>query len=136
MTERRAPGAGARRRWFRYAGVAAGLTAIVVAGGWPWLDPAARRGLVLAAGIALPLQLALFAGLVTRRTGSPGFLGMWLAGTLIRLLALGGAAVVVTGREGVDPLTALVGLAGLLFALLLLETWALRDVDNGPTTNG
>jgi hypothetical protein len=121
------------RSWLRYAGVAALLTAGVVAATWTWLDPSGRRGILLAAGTALPLQLVLFGLLLGRRAGTPGFLAAWAGGTVLRLLAVGGVGWVVWARDDVDPLSALVGLAGLLFVLLLLEPWGLRAPKTGST---
>lgn len=121
------------RRWLRYAVTAVGVTGAALGAGWPLLDDEAMRGLVLAAAIALPLQLAVFGGLVAQHRaggpGSPGFLGMWVGGTLLRLAVVAGAAFWIAGMEEVDLLTALLGLVGLLFVLLLLEPWMLRGSD-------
>jgi hypothetical protein len=113
-------------RWLRYALLATTLTALVVAGGWIGFDDPARRGVNLAAAIALPLQLVLFALLVVQKTGSIGFLVVWVGSTLLRILAIGAAALLVQARDDLDPMATLLTLAGLLFVLLLLELRELR----------
>jgi hypothetical protein len=64
-------------RLLLYAGLALGVCAGVLGGGWV-LFPAeeARRGLVVAVAVALPLQLAAFGLLLTREPGSLGLLGV------------------------------------------------------------
>ncbi|TVP56078.1 MAG: hypothetical protein EA351_08915 [Gemmatimonadales bacterium] len=119
------------RGWVRYAIPASGLTALVVAVGWLTLGADAQRGVFLAAGIALPLQLAIFALLRAQRTGSMGFLAVWVGSTLLRLMAVGGLAWWVVGRQDVDPMWALLTLAGLLFVLLMLELVELRHTGIG-----
>lgn len=115
------------RHWLRYAGMATGITALVVGVGWPLLGDEGRRGLLVAGGIALPLQLAAFGVFVRQAAGSPGFLATWIGGTLLRFAVVGGAAFWIAGLEGVNLVVALLTLVGLLFVLLLLEPWALRE---------
>lgn len=114
------------KAWLRYATMAAAVTAVAVAASWGLLDEAGRRGILLAAGTALPLQLVLFGVLAGRRRGSADFLAAWAGGTAARLLAVAVVAWVVWARDDVNPLSALLGLAGLLFILLLLEPLGLR----------
>jgi hypothetical protein len=123
-------------RLLLYAGLALGVCAGVLGGGWV-LFPAeeARRGLVVAVAVALPLQLAAFGLLLTREPGSLGLLGVWAASALVRFAAVGGVALWVTTTEGVDPMITLLALAGLLFILLLLEPWALGAM-NSDRRNG
>jgi hypothetical protein len=114
------------RRWLWYAVLSAGFTAVATLAAWPFLDLAGRRGVMFAVALALPLQLALFGGLIAQPSGSPGFLAVKVGGTLLRLAVVGIATLVVAGNESIDTLTALLALAGLLFVLLLLEPWVLR----------
>lgn len=115
------------RRFGRYAGLAGAIVLVVVGLGWPWTGTEGRRGLLLAGGIALVLQLGSFGILVVQRTGSPGFLAAWVGSTLVRFAVVVGAAFLVAGMEGVDTLIALLTLVGLLFVLLLLEPLMLRS---------
>jgi hypothetical protein len=115
------------RRWLRYAWVASLVTLAVVGVVWPFLPEEGRHGLLLAAAVALPAQLLAFAGLMTQKKGSPGFLAAWVGGTFVRLLVLAAVALWVARREEVDTATALLALVGLLFILLLLEPWAARE---------
>ncbi len=124
------------RRWLLYSAVAAGVSALVLGGGWilfPSED--ARGGLVVAVAVALPLQLAAFGLLLTPRPGSMGLLGVWAASAMARFLAVGAVAFWVITTERVDPTTTLLALAGLLFILLLLEPWALGAM-NSDRPNG
>jgi hypothetical protein len=88
---------------------------------WPFLDPDARRGVVVAAAIALPVQIGAFALLVRYRGNMNGFLAVWAGGTLVRMAVVGIAAVIAirSGAAGAVPM--LLGLAGFFFGLLLLE---------------
>ncbi len=115
------------RRWLRYAAVAAGLVALTVIVGWGLLDEAGRQGLLLAGGVALAVQLAAFGILAVQETGSPGFLGAWVGSTFLRLLAVVGVVLWAATRDELDTLVTSLTLVGLLFVLLLLEPWALRE---------
>lgn len=121
------------RTWSAYAGLATVVTGLVVLAGAGTLEGAARRGLVLGAGTALLVQLPAFGLVVLQSRGTPAFLGAWAVGALLRLMAVGTVVVVLLLSEAFDPLTALLGLVGLLFVLLLLESWWLREPANGST---
>jgi hypothetical protein len=88
---------------------------------WPFLDPESRRGIVIAAAIALPVQIGAFALLIRYRDNMNGFLAIWAGGTLVRMAVVGITAVIVirSGAAGAVPM--LLGLAGFFFGLLLLE---------------
>jgi hypothetical protein len=117
--------------WVRYGGPALVLTLLVVGAGWPWLDAPGRKGLLLAAGTALPLQLILFGILVAQRGKGTRFLAAWAGGSLFRMGAVGVVAGVVWVREDVSPLSALLTLVGLLVGLLALELWAIQGGEDG-----
>jgi hypothetical protein len=102
--------------------VALGLVLIVVAvalGG----RPAGIGG-----GVALVAQVWAVA-LLRPKMGAPTpeFMGRWLGGMAIRLLALGALLVwSATHRAELPPLQAGVGFLGVLLPLLFLETRFLR----------
>lgn len=102
---------------------ATGLVALglLVLGLWPWLDPAGRNGVLLAAGVAWPVQVGAFAILLRHREEPRRFLAAWVGGTLARMGLVLAAAFVVARVEGVAPVPALLALAGFFFGLLLLE---------------
>lgn len=88
---------------------------------WPFLDPEARRGIVIAAAIALPVQIGAFALLIRYRDNLNGFLVVWVGGTLFRMAVVGLVAAIAirSGVAGAVPM--LLGLAGFFFGLLILE---------------
>ena len=98
----------------------------------PFLDSAGRRGLVIAAFIALPIQIAAFAAMLSFRSNWNRFLAVWVGGTLLRMVAIGLAAFVAIrlDLEGLAPM--LLALAGFFFGLLLIEPIYLRS-ENAET---
>ena len=110
----------------RYAATALLGCAAVTLVLWPFLDPEARRGIVIAAAIALPVQIVAFTLLIRYRTHMNGFLAIWAGGTLIRMAVVGIVAVVAirSGSAGAVPM--LLALAGFFFGLLLLEPMYFR----------
>jgi hypothetical protein len=88
---------------------------------WPFLDPEGRRGIVLAAAVALPVQIGSFAALLRARGRAKAFLVAWVGGTVVRMATIGAVALLVTrsGAEGLVP--TLLSLAAFFFGLLLLE---------------
>lgn len=105
-----------------YAAAAFGLVGIVTAIFWPFLDPAARGGVAVAGIVALAVQLALFpAGRWIRRRPSGLLVGL-AGGALVRMVVLAIAALwAVRSGDGSWRAGLVLGLAGFLFALLLLE---------------
>jgi len=98
----------------------------------PFLDSAGRRGLVIAAFIALPIQIVAFAAMLSFRSNWNRFLAVWVGGTLLRMVAIGLAAFVAIrlDLEGLAPM--LLALAGFFFGLLLIEPIYLRS-ENAET---
>ena len=109
----------------RYLALSFLLVGVVVGTGWPFLDEAGRRALVVAGIVALLVQVVSFAALTTVPPGTNYFLGIWIGATLLRFSVLGGGAFLVAGVDGVDLITALFGLAGLFTALMFLELWVI-----------
>jgi hypothetical protein len=88
-------------------------------------EPAAIR---LAAGVAWAVQLVAFGALVAGRRG-PHFLVTWLGGILLRFAVVAGVALWLTRSGAYDAPSALVGLVGFVFVLVLLEPLFLRLAD-------
>ena len=115
------------KRWSTYAVCSGAVVGLVVALLWSRLDGPGREGILWAAGLALPVQWAAFALLLGLRDRSHGFLFALAGGTMARLGVLGAAGVVVTVVEtGVGAGALLLGLAGFLFLLALLEALFLQ----------
>ena len=93
----------------------------------PFLDPAGRRGLVIAALIALPIQILAFSAMLSFRSDWNRFLVVWVGGTLLRMVVIALAAFVAIrlDLEGLAPM--LLALAGFFFGLLLIEPIYLRS---------
>jgi hypothetical protein len=116
-----------------YAGAC--LAVVVVSAGALalWLTPAQLRGLLAAGAIALVVQVVGFALLTGAWDRTRRFLAVWVGGTLVRFAVVGVAAWWVARRAGPDPAATLLGLAGYLFAMLLLEPVFVRagsDTEN------
>lgn len=105
----------------RYGASAAAVVALLTLVLWPFLEPAGRRGVLVAAAIALPVQVLAFSVLVHYRGRVNGFMAAWAGGMAMRALAVAAVAFVVirSGADGAVPM--LLALAGFFFALLLLE---------------
>ena len=72
-------------RLLRYGFVGFLLVAVVGAAIWPLLGPDARRGLLIAAAVAYPIQLVAFGLMVRYRDRANAFLAVWAGGTLVRM---------------------------------------------------
>lgn len=105
----------------KYAGTAASLVALTTVALWPFLDPTARRGVVVAGAIALPTQIAAFWLLLNARGRLKAFLVVWVGGTLMRLAIVGLVAFLAYRSSADGAVAMLLALAGFFFALLLLE---------------
>ena len=116
------------KRWSAYAVASTLVVAALVGLLWRVLDEVGRSGILWAAGLALAVQWFAFGLMMTLRGRGQGFLLAMAGGTLARLGVLGAAGVVVTVVEtGVGAEALLLGLAGFLFALALLEAVFLRS---------
>lgn len=116
----------------KYALTGTGVVAAVVMGLWPLLDAAGRGGVLLAAAVAVPVQVTAFTILIRFRGEANRFLAAWVGGTVSRMGVIAVVAVVVirSRQEGAVPM--LLALAGFLFALLLLEPVYFK-LGSGPT---
>ena len=97
------------------------FVALVTLVSWPFLDPAGRRGVVIAGAVALPIQVTALWALLRFRGQLNGFLAAWVGGTLLRILVVAAVAVyaIRSSVEGAVPM--LLALAGFFFGLLMLE---------------
>jgi hypothetical protein len=105
----------------RYAATGSLALGAIILVLWWFLEPEGRRGVLLAAAIALPLQVVAFALLVRFRTRFKGFLVVWAGGTLVRMALVVGVAFVAVRAHMTGAVAMLLALAGFLFLLLLLE---------------
>jgi putative flippase GtrA len=105
----------------RYAATGSLTLGAIILVLWWFLDPEGRRGLLLAAAIALPVQVLAFALLVRFRTRFSRFLVVWVGGTLVRMALVVAVAVVALRTHMAGAVAMLLALAGFLFLLLLLE---------------
>lgn len=120
------------RRWFAYAGASGAILLASVAALWGVLESDGRSGILWAAGVAWVVQGIAFGLMVGLRDRKQGLLLAMAGGTAARLGSLGAAGIVVTVVEtGVGAGALLLGLAGFLFVLALLEALFLRRVETG-----
>ena len=105
----------------RYGAAAVAVVGLGTLALWPFLGPAARQGVLLAAGIALPVQMVAFGVLVRFRGRVKGFMAAWAGGMAVRALAVAAVAFIVLRSGGDGAVSTLLSLAGFFFALLLLE---------------
>lgn len=109
------------RRTLAYALACVALAAVAVVGLSPLLEREQEAGLLMAGAVATVVQVGVFALLQSLRHRTHGFLAVWAGGALVRLALVGLVAWWVY-RAGAPDLTAtLLGLAGFLFAMLLME---------------
>jgi len=113
-------------QFLRYGGVALLVLLLANAGLWPWLSPAARTGILVAALVVYPIQMLAFFLLASFWGDSKRFLLVWVGGTVVRMGVILVAALVVTRVDGLAPAPTLLGLAGFFFGLVLLEPLFLR----------
>ena len=105
----------------RYAGAGTGVVTVAVLLFWPFLDAVGRQGVLIAALVALPVQIGSYAFLERYRGQTRGFLTAWVGGTVLRLVVIGTAAFVAI-RIDIDlAIPMLFALASFFFGLLLLE---------------
>ena len=109
----------------------AGLLMITVAVSalFPFLDDEARRGVLLAAGVAYPVQVTAF-GLLLRARGEPSrFFTWWGVGVGVRIGVVIIVGLVALRIESLGAEALLLSLAGFFFVLLLIEPAFLKTAD-------
>jgi hypothetical protein len=101
------------------------LVLVGVVASWPWLDGPGRFGVLVAATVALPLQILTFTALRSGWSRRERFFAAWIGGMLSRFLAVAATAVVVA-LSNISPAPTLLSLAGFFFAMLLVEPLFLK----------
>jgi len=104
-------------------------------GGRFFVSPEQQRGWWLAVAAVLPLHFVLTRRLLRFSRKDPARLWAWGLGSLLRLGALGGVAVVIGVRGDIDPLAALLSFAGLMGGSMGVQSWVLSNED-AVTLNG
>lgn len=98
------------------------------------LDEVGGRGALLAAGIAVPVQILAFSLLIGARADATRFLLWWATGIAIRVVVVVVAAVVSSGFDRVGRPSFVLSLIGFFFVLLLLEPVFLKGERRGVNT--
>ena len=97
------------------------IVAVAVAGLFPFLDEAGRRGILIAAGVAYPVQVVAF-GLLLRARGDPSrFFAWWGVGVVVRIGVVVVAGLIALRIESLGAEALLLSLAGFFLVLLLIE---------------
>ena len=99
-----------------------------------FLDDAGRRGILLAALIAYPVQVMAF-GLLLRARGEPTrFMVWWGAGIALRVVVVIAVGFASTMLVSVEPAALVLSLVGFFFVLLLIEPAFLKADDKDART--
>jgi hypothetical protein len=114
------------RAWFAYAVAGGVLTLALALSAAAVLSGAALQGVWLSAGVAYGLQLVAFALLLHFRDQAGTFMIGWVAGMMLRFLALFVFTLGVTKYAAYPAAPLLLGLVGFIFVLVLLEPLFLR----------
>ncbi len=105
------------------------MIAVAVAALFPFLDDEGRRGVLLAAGVAYPVQVAAFGLLVGSRGDPSRFFGWWGAGVAVRIGVVIIVGFVALRIKSLGAEALLLSLAGFFFGLLLIEPAFLKGAD-------
>ena len=114
----------------RYAKVGTAVVGIVVLLTWPFLDSESWRGVLIAALVALPVQVVSFALLQRYRDELKRFIIAWVGSTVIRMTVIGIVAFVAFRSGMGGGVSMLLALATFFFGLLLLEPVYFRPKPN------
>ena len=97
------------------------MIAIAIAALYPFLEDEGRRGVLLAAGVAYPVQVVAF-GLLLQARGEPSrFFTWWGVGVVVRIGVVIIVGLVALRIESLGAEALLLSLAGFFFGLLLIE---------------
>ena len=109
------------RQTLVFSGVAFGLVVLVVLAAWPFLERSSWTWLVVAGAGAFAAQLLLHVVLSKWRTDPKRFVAGILLGAAARLAIVVTALVWVALRGHPHPVALLLGLAGFLCGMLMIE---------------
>jgi hypothetical protein len=113
----------------RYALAGLVMVAIALAALFPFLNDEGRRGVMLAAAVAYPVQVVAF-GLMLRARGEPArFFVWWGAGVAFRIGIVIIIGLVALRLESLGVEALLLSLAGFFFGLLMIEPAFLKGAD-------
>lgn len=115
----------------RYGAASAALIGVLTLVAWPFLEPPGRVGVLIAASVALPIQVGSFALLRHFSNQVRRFLAVWVGSTLVRMTALAVMAALLARSGGAEAIPALVALATFFVGLLFLEPIYLRAYARG-----
>lgn len=110
-----------------YAVVTTLIVTLAVGGMWAFLDADGRASLLLASGIALPIQWALFLLLVRALGDSTQFLLRWGIGILARMGLVAAVGLLLPRLGDLDGGVLILSLCGFFFVLLLVEPLFFRN---------
>ena len=116
---------------FRYAKVGTAVVGGVVLLTWPFLNSESWRGVLIAALVALPVQVISFALLQRYRHELKRFIIAWVGSTVVRIGVIGIVALVAFRSGMAGGVSMLLALATFFFGLLLLEPVYFRPERNG-----
>jgi len=105
----------------RYAIATTLFVTFAVGGLWPFVDAGGRTSLLLAAGIALPVQWVAFLLVARALDDSNQFLLRWGIGILARMGLVAAVGLLLPRLGGFDGNVLILSLCGFFFVLLLLE---------------
>jgi len=105
------------------------LIAVAVAALFPLLDDDGRKGVLLAAAVAYPVQVTAF-GLLLRSRGDPSrFFVWWGVGVAVRIGVVIIVGLLALRIESLGAEVLLLSLAGFFFGLLLIEPAFFKGAD-------
>ena len=105
------------------------MIAAAIAALFPFLEDKERMGVLIAAGVAFPVQVVAF-GLLLRARGEPSrFFMWWGVGVLVRIGVVIVVGIVALRIETLGAEALLLSLAGFFFGLLLIEPVFLKATD-------
>jgi len=116
----------------RYTAVTTLIATLLVAATAPFVGDSGKAGLLLAAGVAVSMQVLLFGLLHGARRDSSRFLAFWGVGVLARMGVVVLVGVSVRALDVFDPTVTVMGTVGLLFIFLLLEPLFLLRSERDP----
>ena len=105
------------------------MIAVAISAHFPFLADEGRTGVLLAAGIAYPVQVLAF-GVLLRARGEPArFFAWWGVGVAVRIGVVIVVGLVALRIESLGAEALLLSLAGFFFGMLLLEPAFLKAAD-------